>query len=190
MASNLDTENENDSDDEIEPMDFAFHEEELAVSRSSVSDTKFDVTIGHIEDIIMEEEFQTAQNEFLEKYYHEFEDTEENKFIYTDLHREYVSLIEKYLNEELCKRMPDFDMGEFTKQLMARKNELEGEIFEMMLTFSDFLAFKQMFLDFRAEKEGRTIDLSSGITVTRFGGSDLSLDGSSLSLTGRSLGKY
>ena len=31
-----------------------------------------------------------------------------------------------------------------------RKNELEGEIFEMLLTFSDFMTFKEMFLDFKA----------------------------------------
>ena len=40
---------------------------------------------------ISEEEFQSMQHDFLEKYYNEFEDTEENKFIYTDIHREYVS---------------------------------------------------------------------------------------------------
>jgi len=34
--------------------------------------------------------------------------------------------------------------------IRERKNELEGEIFEMLLTFSDFVAFKEMFLDFRA----------------------------------------
>ena len=31
----------------------------------------------------------------MEKYYQEFEDTEENKFIYTDIHKEYVSDKEK-----------------------------------------------------------------------------------------------
>lgn len=40
-----------------------------------------------------EDEFQTLQNNFLEKYYHEFDDSEENKFIYTDIHQEYVSII-------------------------------------------------------------------------------------------------
>ena len=41
---------------------------------------------------LSEEEFQTMQRDFLEKYYTEFEDTEENKFIYTDIHKEYVSI--------------------------------------------------------------------------------------------------
>ena len=38
-----------------------------------------------------DDEFQTLQNNFMDKYYLEFEDTEENKFIYTDIHKEYVS---------------------------------------------------------------------------------------------------
>ena len=30
-----------------------------------------------------------------------------------------------------------------------RKEELNGEVFEMLLTFSDFLAFKEMFIDYK-----------------------------------------
>ena len=40
---------------------------------------------------VAEDEFQMLQSNFMEKYYKEFEDTEENKFIYTDIHKEYVS---------------------------------------------------------------------------------------------------
>ncbi|XP_053402171.1 ADP-ribosylation factor-like protein 2-binding protein isoform X2 [Mercenaria mercenaria] len=169
----------------MEVEDLMFDEEDLATSSSSISDTKFDLVIGHIEDIIMEDEFQTMQHDFLEKYYNEFDDSEENKFIYTDIHREYVSLVEHYLEEELNKRLPGFCMSEFSKQVMERKDELDGEIFEMLLTFSDFMSFKEMFLDFRAEKEGRTVDFSAGITVTNLG-ADLCLDGSGFSLTGHS----
>lgn len=165
--------------------DLGFGEEDLATSSSSITDTKFDLVIGHIEDIIMEDEFQSMQHTFLEKYYNEFEDTEENKFVYTDIHREYVSLVEHYLEDELSKRLPDFCMSEFSKQLMERKEELDGEIFEMLLTFSDFMSFKEMFLDFKAEKEGRTVDFSAGITVKNLG-ADLCMDGASFSLTGQS----
>ena len=41
--------------------------------------------------MFVEEDFQQLQHDFLEKYYQEFDDSEENKFIYTDIHREYVS---------------------------------------------------------------------------------------------------
>ena len=47
--------------------------------------------------LILDQEFQTMQQDFLEKYYTEFEDTEENKFIYTDIHKEYVSMIKVFL---------------------------------------------------------------------------------------------
>ena len=39
----------------------------------------------------------------------------------------------------------------FTRALnRERKEELDGEIFEILLTFSDFMAFKEMVLDYRA----------------------------------------
>ena len=40
---------------------------------------------------VTEGDFQELQQNFLQKYYHEFDDNEENKFIYTDIHKEYVS---------------------------------------------------------------------------------------------------
>ena len=63
-------------------------------------------------------------------------------------------------------RMADFSMASFLSQLSRQRKELEGEIFEMLLTFTDFEAFKEMMVDYRNEKEGRGIDLSSGICVT------------------------
>lgn len=149
---------------DIEAMEF--EDEDLAISSSNIYDTKFDVTVGHIEDIIIGDDFQMLQNDFMEKYYTEFEDTDENKFIYTDIHKEYTDLIERYIGDELAKRIPGFSMEEFTKQLESRKEELDGEVFEMLLTFSDFLAFKEMFIDYRASKEGRVVDFSEGIMIT------------------------
>ncbi|KAL8581152.1 hypothetical protein ACOMHN_033599 [Nucella lapillus] len=167
-----------------------FEEEEDLATGCSNTDAGFDAVIGHIEDIIMEEDFQRLQNSFLEKYYHEFEDTEENKFIYTDIHKEYIDLVEKFLANEILKRMPDFSMEEFTQALISRKGELDGEIFDLLLTFSDFLAFKELILDYRADKEGRTVDLSDGIKVTGVQNSDLPLEGAGFSLTGMGFGKH
>ena len=39
----------------------------------------------------LEERFQTIQHDFKEKYYHHFTDEEENKLIYMDIFKEYVS---------------------------------------------------------------------------------------------------
>uniref|UniRef100_A0A5F8GMC8 ADP-ribosylation factor-like protein 2-binding protein n=1 Tax=Monodelphis domestica TaxID=13616 RepID=A0A5F8GMC8_MONDO len=75
-------------------------------------------------------------------------------------------IMEKYIEEQLLERIPGFNMATFTTTLQQHKDEVAGDIFDMLLTFTDFLAFKEMFLDYRAEKEGRSLDLSSGLVVT------------------------
>uniref|UniRef100_A0A8C0DHY9 ADP-ribosylation factor-like protein 2-binding protein n=1 Tax=Balaenoptera musculus TaxID=9771 RepID=A0A8C0DHY9_BALMU len=72
----------------------------------------------------------------------------------------------KYIEEQLLERIPGFNMAAFTTTLQHHKDEVAGDIFDMLLTFTDFLAFKEMFLDYRAEKEGWGLDLSSGLVVT------------------------
>jgi ADP-ribosylation factor 2-binding protein len=46
------------------------------------------------------------------------------------------------------------------------KEEVAGNIVIVVLTFMNFLAFKEIFLHYRAEKEGWGLDLSSGLVVT------------------------
>ncbi|NWS10112.1 AR2BP protein, partial [Pachyramphus minor] len=113
-----------------------------------------------------DDDFQLIQRSFLEKHYQEFDDSEENKLIYTDIFNEYISLVEKYIEEKLLDRIRGFDMVAFTVSLQQRKDEMPGDIFDLLLTFTDFLAFKEMFLEYRAEKEGRSLDLSSALVVT------------------------
>ncbi|XP_032237528.2 ADP-ribosylation factor-like protein 2-binding protein [Nematostella vectensis] len=141
-------------------------EENLAVGRSSSrSDKKFDTTVGHLEDIIMEESFQTIVKNFMEEHYQHFEDTEENKLIYTDIFKEYVNKIEKYIDEQLHRRMQSFNMEEFMKNLQRRPEQIDGDIYDILISFTDFLAFKQTMLDYKAEKEGTAIDFSDLMTV-------------------------
>ncbi|KAM9623967.1 ADP-ribosylation factor-like protein 2-binding protein isoform 2-T5 [Morphnus guianensis] len=141
---------------------------------SSPSDAEFDAVVGYLEDIIMDDDFQLIQRTFMEKHYQEFDDSEENKLIYTSIFNEYISLVEKYIEEKLLDRIPGFNMTAFTMSLQQHKDEIAGDIFDMLLTFTDFLAFKEMFLDYRAEKEGRSLDLSSGLVVTSLNKSSIS----------------
>ncbi|XP_051513278.1 ADP-ribosylation factor-like protein 2-binding protein isoform X2 [Myxocyprinus asiaticus] len=158
-------------------------EEDFAVSKSSDADAKFDMVIGNIEDIIMdspnynnrcgqtdaiflpEDEFQHLQQSFMEKYYLEFDESEENKLSYTPIFNEYIEILEKHLEQQLIERIPGFNMDAFTHSLKQHKDEVSGDILDMLLTFTDFMAFKEMFTDYRAEKEGRGLDLSTGLVV-------------------------
>ncbi|XP_029379353.1 ADP-ribosylation factor-like protein 2-binding protein isoform X2 [Echeneis naucrates] len=141
-------------------------EENFAVSSSSAADAAFDTVIGCIEDIIMEKEFQQFQQSFMEKHYLEFDDSDENKLSYTSIFNEYVDLLEKHLEQQLKERIPGFNMNTFIELLMQHKEEVPGDIFDMLLTFTDFMAFKEMFLEYKAEKEGKGLDLSKELVVT------------------------
>ncbi|XP_058954746.1 ADP-ribosylation factor-like protein 2-binding protein [Pocillopora verrucosa] len=144
-------------------------DEDLVTGRSSRSDKKFDTTVGHIEDIIMEEKFQSMQHDFKEKYYQHFTDEEENKLIYMDIFQEYVALVENYIEEELKKRISGFSMEEFSKSLESRHDQIGGDILEMLMSFTDFMTFKEMFLEYRSEKEGTGMDFSDLLTITSSG---------------------
>ncbi|XP_074769307.1 ADP-ribosylation factor-like protein 2-binding protein [Athene noctua] len=141
-------------------------EENFSVAVSSPSDAEFDAVVGCLEDIIMNDDFQLIRRTFMEKHYQEFDDSEENKLVYTSIFNEYISLVEKYVEEKLLDRIPGFNMAAFTMSLQQHKDEMTGDIFDMLLTFTDFLAFKEMFLDYKAEKEGRSLDSSSELVVT------------------------
>ncbi|NP_957295.2 ADP-ribosylation factor-like protein 2-binding protein [Danio rerio] len=149
-------------------------EEDFSVSKSSDADAEFDIVIGNIEDIIMEDEFQHLQQSFMEKYYLEFDDSEENKLSYTPIFNEYIEILEKHLEQQLVERIPGFNMDAFTHSLKQHKDEVSGDILDMLLTFTDFMAFKEMFTDYRAEKEGRGLDLSTGLVVKSLNSSSAS----------------
>lgn len=58
---------------------------------SGRADAQFDNTVGAIQDILFEDGFSDVQREFFDKHYHHFDNADENKFIYTDIFKEYVS---------------------------------------------------------------------------------------------------
>ena len=138
-------------------------DETIASHQSTDPETmQFDRTIGLIEDLMMDEEFRSIQQSFLKKYAHEFDpELDENKFIYTDIHREYLAIIEDFVLNKIKRSQPNFSLDVFMKQLESRQEELEGEIFEFLLTFTDFLAFKEWMLDHRRATSLPSLDINS-----------------------------
>ena len=64
---------------------------------NQTDDYKFDYFIEKLQDIVIEDEFEVLRNAFFEKYCEIFEDTEENKLIYTDIFKEYIKKLEYYI---------------------------------------------------------------------------------------------
>lgn len=76
----------------------------------------------------------------MDNYYQEFEDTEENKLAYMPIFNEYISLVEKYIDEELLERIPGYNMVAFTT-LQRHKDEVADDTFDMLLILTDFSGF-------------------------------------------------
>ncbi|XP_006614296.1 ADP-ribosylation factor-like protein 2-binding protein [Apis dorsata] len=143
-------------------------DEKMEQNSKNIEDNLFDEIIGHIEDILIEDEFHAIRQKFLDDYWNIFEPVEENKLIYTNIFNEYNKTVENYIVNYLQRTVPHFNLDTFLNYLNNKQNELEGEVFEVLSTFTNFMAFKEMFLDYRAIKEGKVEDLSNGIFVTSF----------------------
>ncbi|KAG8224559.1 hypothetical protein J437_LFUL002163 [Ladona fulva] len=140
--------------------------EETSFSMVSSEDKQFDTIVGHIEDILIDKEFQLLQSSFLDKYFHYFTPGEENKLEYMEIFKEYTNIIENYIEVKLISLLPSFSMDAFVMQLEKRKDKIEGEVFELLFSFSDFLTFKDLILDYRATKEGKVQGLENCIMVS------------------------
>lgn len=89
----------------------------------------------------MDDELQLLQRNSIDKYYQEFEDTKESKPTYTPIFNEYISLVEKYIEEQLLEQIPEFNMVACMTTLQHHKDEVTGDIFDILLTFIDFSGF-------------------------------------------------
>ncbi|ORX79061.1 MGC84796 protein-like protein [Anaeromyces robustus] len=138
----------------------------LETSYSS-KDENFDSVIGAIEDIILDEEFTTLQEKFFKENCEVFEDTEENKLVYTEIFNNYTEKIEKYLEKKLKEKFSWFDMTEFLVMLNNRSEEdMFGDVFDILTSLGDFNSFKEMIIDYKKESHGEGFDLS-GILIQK-----------------------
>lgn len=106
----------------------------------------------------------------------------DNKCTSTPICNEYISLAEKYIEEQLLEQIPGFNVVTCTASLQYCKDEVAGDILDMLLMFTAFLAFKEMFLGYRADKEGWGLGLSSSLVVTLLCNSSLSASQTNLRL--------
>lgn len=136
--------------------------------QSHSEENTFDGVIGEIEDIIMNESFRVLERQFIERHYRLFESAgdgvEENRLEWMELFQQYCQLVEGHLVAELQQRLPGFDMSTFLEQLAEHQEELEGDIFDLLWTFSDFEAFKEMMVDYRRFKDGDVPNLDGIVT--------------------------
>ena len=140
--------------------------EESIVNKNS-DDYKFDCFVEKLQEIVIEDEFENLQNEFCEKYYKIFEDKNENKLEYTEIFNKYTKLIENYLEKNLIKRVPQFNVNDFYKMLESKKFKIDEQLLDILINFADFQNLKQLMLDYKHKKENKNDILFMGLNVQK-----------------------
>ena len=87
----------------------------------------------------------------------EFDDTDENKLVYTELFESYTERIEAFLADALAARLgPGFAMERLLEVVRRRgEDELAGDVWDLLLSLSDFNECKALMLAHKTEREGR-----------------------------------
>merc|ERR1711998_302205 len=134
-------------DDEDEEEDLAF----VSNGGGSGEDDIFDAIVGKLEEIIMDEEFSEQTTEFMGVHCVHFERGDEQKLEYTDIFQRYTTLIEEHVERGLSEGVPDFSMEQFLSILEEREDEVSADVFDMLLTMSDFELFKEQMLEYKEQ---------------------------------------
>lgn len=80
-----------------------------------------------------------------------FDRGDEHKLEYTSIFQQYTSLIEEHVERGLQEGIPNFDMESFLGLLEARQDEVCADVFDMLLSMSDFELFKEQMVDYREQ---------------------------------------
>lgn len=74
------------------------------MSGQNMEDNEFDTTVGVLQEILLDENFERMQKQFCNENCMHFEATEENKLIYTDIFKKYHDIIESYITHVISNR--------------------------------------------------------------------------------------
>ena len=71
------------------------------------------------------------------------------------LFQEYSTLIETFIDVSLTEKLDGFSMDEFQELLEEHEGEICGDIFDLLLSLSDFQEFKDTMLSYKAAAQGK-----------------------------------
>ncbi|KAL4496230.1 hypothetical protein ABPG72_012967 [Tetrahymena utriculariae] len=134
--------------------DFDQDDEEFEIndySEYNKDDEEFDIIVGELQEIVISEEFEKLYKKFLIDNCEVFEDEEENKMEYMIIFKNYEKIIDGFIQQELEKRIEGFQMNRFLELLKERHSQIDEQILDTLLSFTDFNSFKQLMLDYKKQ---------------------------------------
>ena len=157
IISDNDGEGELEAGIEVEEKEFTIESK----GSGNYDDDYFDMVVGHMQDTVFDPKFTEAQAKFFADFSKEFDSTEENKMIYTEIFQKYKVSIESYIENKLVERIPGFKMATFLKLLEKRAGQIDDQLADTLLSCTDFLLFKQLMLEHKPVE--KKVDLELGI---------------------------
>ncbi|CAE7311906.1 ARL2BP, partial [Symbiodinium sp. CCMP2456] len=125
---------------------------------SNAEDAAFDSQVGALQEAVLDDSFQDVLNAYCREHCHHFEDTEENKLIYTELFNQYAELIEGHLERQMASAIPGFSMAAFLEELSRRgEDEIDAAVLDLLISLTDFMSFKQQMLMVKAGDAGLSL---------------------------------
>eukprot|EP00775_Hariotina_reticulata_P003192 gene3192-3470_t len=122
-------------------------------SRQDESTNKWDRITSALEDTLLDETFEQARIAYCRQHCQEFEDTCENKLVYTTIFQHYCELVEHNIEQQLGAKVQGFSMLEFAGMLTDRQQELDAEVFDLLTSIGDFDTFKSIMLAYKDEQQ-------------------------------------
>lgn len=123
-----------------------------SVGGENEDDDFFDASIGKLEEIIMSEVFVEQQEAFMRDHCAIFDRTAEMKFEYTDIFKQYTALIEDHIERALTEGVHNFSMDRFLTLLQCREEEVCADVFDMLLSLSDFEMFREQMCEYKEQR--------------------------------------
>lgn len=103
-------------------------------------------------DLMAQAEFKEASFQFFEKNKDTFEDTEENKLSHSDIHKDYIMIMEQIIEAKLKADFSDDEIKNFYstfKDKLESYEKIDAETVDVLFGFVDFDKFKQKMLEYK-----------------------------------------
>ena len=128
----------------------------------------FNHAVGVLEEVVMEDHFQNAQTDFFRRHRGAFAAADdagegdcggcggggENSFAHTDIHNEYVAMMDALLSDRLADAgIGEADFLESVEEAAAERDVMDGDLWELLFSLVDFRVFKEMVLSYPTTDE-------------------------------------
>lgn len=108
------------------------------------------------------------QDKYLDQIKNDFEDTDENKLVYTQHHTKFIDLFEGKIMSQMKAKYPDFSEVTFIEELndrLSRNINIDKTVLDTLNSFVEFSHFKEIVLQF---KRGNFNPVNSKISLSKW----------------------